>query len=154
MSENKVHSILKQVLELSRYASILDVRAGVKLAIEENEAQAKRIKELKQSLDQSRVRFGEIARRLHIREGHNQLFERCESAWCNPREGSGYLGDPALDSAKYREKERARLSDMVGQLNQRITELEAEVTELRKDKERLDAVLRHGWAIIDRKSFP
>lgn len=34
-----------------------------------------------------------LRRRIHLLERHNQHFERCESAWCNPSEDN----DPAKE---------------------------------------------------------
>src|SRR5262249_20693906 len=36
-----------------------------------------------------------LRRRIHQREGQNQWFERCESAWCHPSPDN----DPARDAA-------------------------------------------------------
>lgn len=41
-----------------------------------------------------------LRRRVHYIEGHNQYFERCESAWCNPASDS----NPALESVKQLEE--------------------------------------------------
>ena len=35
-----------------------------------------------------------LRKRVHLIEGHNQWFERCESAWCNP----GSDSDPATET--------------------------------------------------------
>jgi hypothetical protein len=40
----------------------------------------------------------ELRRRVHFIEGHNQQFERCESAWCHPDP----TNDPAEEAAKAR----------------------------------------------------
>jgi hypothetical protein len=37
----------------------------------------------------------ELRRRIHFVEKHNQYFQRCESAWCNPSADN----DPAKDAA-------------------------------------------------------
>lgn len=34
-----------------------------------------------------------LRRRVHLLEGHNQHFERCESGWCNP----GLDSNPAME---------------------------------------------------------
>lgn len=41
----------------------------------------------------------ELRRRIHMAEKHNQMFERCESAWCRPSADN----DPAREAAKGRE---------------------------------------------------
>lgn len=40
----------------------------------------------------------ELRRRIHLAEKHNQHFERCESAWCNPSADN----DPANEAAASR----------------------------------------------------
>ena len=51
-------------------------------------------------LRRDRDRLGEahrgLRRRVHMLEAHNQHFERCESAWCNP----GPDNDPASELGK------------------------------------------------------
>lgn len=39
-----------------------------------------------------------LRRRIHMLEGHNQWFERCESAWCNP--SVGQFNSPAIEGAR------------------------------------------------------
>lgn len=41
-----------------------------------------------------------LRRRIHILEGHNQNFERCESGWCNPCDCGNIGDDPATDLGK------------------------------------------------------
>lgn len=39
----------------------------------------------------------QLRRRIHFAERHNQMFERCESAWCQP----GPDDDPAREAASF-----------------------------------------------------
>lgn len=60
------------------------------------------------------TRVGQIIRKVHILERHNQFFERCESGWCHP----GRKEDPALWNAK-------DLCELNRQKTERISSLEA-----------------------------
>lgn len=46
----------------------------------------------------------ELRRRIHLIERHNQHFERCESAWCQPDP----TNDPAAQAAQARRANAAR----------------------------------------------
>ena len=41
-----------------------------------------------------------LRRRVHIIEGHNQHFERCESAWCHPEGWKGPGDSPAIETGR------------------------------------------------------
>lgn len=49
-------------------------------------------------LDSSEQTIAELRRRIHFVEKHNQIFERCESAWCHPSSDN----DPAREAAAIR----------------------------------------------------
>lgn len=52
-----------------------------------------------------------LRKRIHVLEGHNQYFERCESAWCNPTEKD----NPALGTLNglvFDEKARSMRQDL------------------------------------------
>jgi hypothetical protein len=51
----------------------------------------RRFREEEQSADDAEAELVVLRRRIHQIERHNQFFERCESAWCNPVAGN----DPA-----------------------------------------------------------
>lgn len=115
-----------------------------------------RIAELEEQVATLTLAYGEIARRLHLREDHNQHFERCESAWCNPlykdELGSLYIHAPALESARYREKERREMSEMIGQLNAQVATLtgerDAAREAIRQAKHDEDCEI---WAVAERR---
>jgi hypothetical protein len=53
----------------------------------------------KAGVPESRVML-ELRRRIHSIEKHNQVFDRCESAWCHPSSDN----DPSEEAAQLRQK--------------------------------------------------
>jgi hypothetical protein len=72
-----------------------------------------------------------LRRKIHIVEGHNQWFERCESAFCHPDERA--FGNPALTAFKeaivFRTEAESKLQaqeERIAEISQRSSDAEQE----------------------------
>ena len=59
----------------------------------------------------------ELRRRIHTVEGHNQIFERCESAWCHPSPDN----DPAKEASDMRVKHANAFGKFVQRMIDNLT---------------------------------